>query len=121
MQVPAQVQRAVEMVSSVDSTQMLDVETPRLEQLWQEMHPDDPQRQQVAQGLNVVYGQALRMVKAAADAMGYGPMDNWPDTKPLATVAELHPVLWGTDWYQRMLGQVIMPVPHPWYMLPTET
>ena len=81
----------------------------------------DPNLQQVTQGLNVAYGQALKMVKAAADAMKYGPMDNWPDTKPLEAVAELHPVLWGTDWYERMLGQVLMPVNHPWYVLPTET
>ena len=117
----SKVQRAIEMASSVDPTRLMDTELPRLEQLWQQMEPGDPNRQQVAQGLNVAYGQALRMVKAAADAMGYGPMDNWPDTKPLEAVAELHPVLWGTDWYQRMLGQVLMPVNHPWYVLPTET
>ena len=117
----SKVQRAIEMASSVDPTRLMDAELPRLEKLWQQMDPGDQNRQQVAQGLNVAYGQALRMVKAAADAMKYGPMDNWPDTKPLEAVAELHPVLWGTDWYQRMLGQVLMPVNHPWYVLPTET
>ena len=109
------------MASAVDPTRLMDQETPRLERLWQEMPPDDPNRQQVAEGLSVVYGQALRMVKAAADAMKYGPMDSWPDTKPLEAVAELHQVLWATEWYQRMLGQVLMPVDHPWYVLPTET
>lgn len=117
----SKVQRAIEMASSVDPTRLMDSELPRLERLWQEMPPGDPNRQQVSMGLSTAYGQALKMVKAAADAMGYGPMDNWPDTKPLEAVAELHEVLWGTDWYQRMLGQVLMPVNHPWYMLPTET
>lgn len=119
--VDPKVRRAVEMVSSVDPTRLLDEQTERLESLWEKMPQDDPARPQVAKGLDTVYSQALRMVKAAADAMGYGPMENWFDTKPLAAVAEMHPVLWGTDWYQRMLGQVLMPVAHPWYMLPTET
>ena len=118
----SKVQRAIEMVSAVDPTRLMDTELPRLEQLWQQMQgTGDPNLQQVAEGLSVAYGQALRMVKAAAEAMKYGPMDNWPDTKPLEAVAELHPVLWGTDWYQRMLGQLLMPVNHPWYVLPTET
>ena len=117
----SKVQKAIEMVSSVDPTRLMDQELPRLERLWAEMPPDDPNRAQVAKGLSVAYGQALRMVKAAADAMGYGPMDSWSDTKPLEAVAELHKVLWGTDWYQRMLGQVLLPVNHPWYVLPTET
>ena len=116
-----EIRRAIEMVASVDPTRLMDTELPRLEALWAQMQPGDPNRQQVAQGLDVAYGQALRMVKAAADAMKYGPMENWPDTKPLEAAAEVHPVLWGTDWYQRMLGQVLMPVDHPWYVLPTET
>ena len=118
----SKVQRAIEMVSAVDPTRLMDEELPRLEALYQQMQGTaDPNLPQVMQGLSTAYGQALRMVKAAADAMGYGPMDNWPDTKPLEAAADAHPVLWGTDWYQRMLGQVLMPVNHPWYVLPTET
>jgi hypothetical protein len=118
----SKVQRAIEMASAVDPTRLLDQELPRLESLFGQMQgTNDPNLRQVVEGLDTVYRQALRMVKAAADAMRYGPMDSWPDTKPLEAVAELHPVLWGADWYQRMLGQVLMPVNHPWYVLPTET
>ncbi len=120
MQVPEQVRRAVEMASSVDATKTLDAELPRLEALFQQMPPDDPNRPQVVKGLNVVYGQACRMVAAAAKAMGYGPMQTWPDTRPISMVAELHPVIWGTDWHQWMMAQAVMPKPHPWYTLPTE-
>ena len=121
MKVSPEVQRAIEMAASVDPTRLMDAELPRLEALWAQMPEDDPNRQQVAQGLNVAYGQALKLVAAAAKAMKYGPMDQWNDTKPLQAAAEVHPVLFQTDWYQRMMGQVLVPVKHPWYTLPTET
>lgn len=114
------VQRAIEMVSTVDETRLLDAETPRLEALLQSGKTTEEERRLVVQSLDLVYPLACRMVKAAADAMGYGPMDQWPDTRPITAVCDLHPILWGTDWQQRMLGQVMCPVQHPWYSLPTE-
>ena len=44
----SKVQRAIEMASAVDPTRLMDTELPRLEQLWQQMDPGDPNRQQVA-------------------------------------------------------------------------
>lgn len=119
--VDPKVRRAVEMVSTVDETKMLDAETVRLEHCLQNLPEGSEERSLAIRGLNIVYPLACRMVKAAADAMGYGPMEAWRDTAPISAVCDLHPILWGTDWQQRMLGQVLMPVNHPWYALPTET
>ena len=117
----SKVQKAIEMVSSVDPTRLMDQELPRLEALLPQVKEGTEEYSLVIRGLTAAYQQALLMVAAAAKAMGYPPqMDEWPGTEPLAAVAELHPVLWGTDWYQRMLGQVIMPVDHHWYVPPTE-
>lgn len=121
MQVSEQVKRAVEHASLVEPTQMMDEELPRVEALLPKVQPQTEDWRLVMRALTAMYQQALMMVAAAAKAMGYPPeIGKWPGTEPLEAVAELHPVLWGTDWYQRMLGQVVNPVKHPWYTPPME-
>lgn len=115
------VKRAIELVSEEGPTKMLDEELPRLEQMLRMVKPMTEEYSLVIRALTVIYTQALKMVAAAAKAMGYPPyIDQWPETDPIEAVVELHPVIMGTMWHQKMLMQVIMPVDHIWFVPPTE-
>jgi hypothetical protein len=117
-----EVEKAMRLAEDPRTSKVLNEDLERLESLLALAEPKSEQWGLVVQALTAAYRQGLVMIAVAAKAMGYpkNPWE-WDDSAPIDALAELLPGVLGSEWHQRMLGQILMAPakPHPWYSLPT--
>jgi len=95
---------------------------PRLEQLLPLISNSQTSNSKlVVQNLSRMYQDLNRQLGKVCEFLGYPPRQwEWNDSEPVSLLAKIYSAgLFETEWFQRQLGMIVDPKPHPWYTIIT--
>jgi hypothetical protein len=95
-------------------------EIPKGEALLAQVKEDEPEYKAVIGPLSRMYLALNFQLGLMCRELNY-PLNQseWPDSKPLETLAQIYPGLQATNWYQYQLGEMMNQQNHLWTRIMT--